>query len=112
MTSLASRVHTPADSSTLAGSRRDTAGTITMMNEPAADEMIRAVTALIPFVRRWNLPLNPENLHELAYAVLLHTRSDGPLEEIVDAVEQQIDQCEEQAQHLEQAMTAALEHDD
>jgi hypothetical protein len=40
------------------------------MTEPTRQEMLRALTALGPFVRRWGLPLNPEDMEELAYAVL------------------------------------------
>ncbi|MBL7258740.1 hypothetical protein [Paractinoplanes lichenicola] len=69
------------------------------MGEPSDDEMMRASAALIPFVRRWGLPLNPENVAELAYAVLVHSRSLLPMEEIPAAVERQIDEHEEQARH-------------
>ena len=48
------------------------------MNEPTPDEMVRAVTALLPFVSRWDLPLNPEDVEVLAYAALRHARSDRP----------------------------------
>lgn len=81
------------------------------MSEPSVDELHRAVTALVPFVRRWHLPLNPEDLEELAYAVLLHARSGHAVEEIVVAVEQQIDRHEQQAQQLSEAMRAAQERD-
>jgi hypothetical protein len=60
------------------------------MSEPTPDELVRAVTALIAFVRRWHLSVNPEDLEELAYAVPHHARSDAPPEQIVAAVEQQI----------------------
>jgi hypothetical protein len=40
--------------------------------EPTFEQMERAVTALMPYVQEWNLPLNPEHLYELAGAVLTH----------------------------------------
>jgi hypothetical protein len=85
------------------------AGALTrsLMSEPTADELFRAITALIPFVRRWELPLNPEDAEELAYAVLFHARSNQSAEEIGVAVELQIDQHEKEAQRLNQAMKAA-----
>ncbi|MBM2614730.1 hypothetical protein JIG36_04070 [Actinoplanes sp. LDG1-06] len=79
------------------------------MSEPTQDEMIRGVTALIPFVHRWSLPLNPEDLNELAYAVLLHARSGLPLEEIPAAVEHQIDEHRRAAQELYESMKAAAD---
>lgn len=48
--------------------------------------MKRAVAALVPFVQEWKLPLNPEELHELAGAVLTHFDSAASFEEI-DAAE-------------------------
>jgi hypothetical protein len=78
------------------------------MSEPTRDELVRAVTALVPFVRRWRLSVNPEDLEELAYAVLRHARSDAGPEEIVAAVEQQIDQHEQQARRLTEAMRTAV----
>jgi hypothetical protein len=45
---------------------------------------------LIPFAQEWNLPLNPEDLHELAYAVLVHHDSDASWDEIGAAVRAQI----------------------
>jgi len=79
------------------------------MTEPTEQEMRRAVTALGPFVRRWGLPLNPEDVDELAYAVLRHARTSDDLYEIAAAVEEQIDQHETQAQQLRDAMQAQLE---
>jgi hypothetical protein len=61
----------------------------------------RATEALSVFVLRWGLPLNPENLVEMAHAVLMH--HDGPAvpeapegwQEIDRAVNTQIDEFEE-----------------
>jgi hypothetical protein len=62
------------------------------MSEPTSDELGRGMAALMPFVRRWHLPLNPEDMEELVYAVLLHARSDASMDQIVIAVGEQIDQ--------------------
>lgn len=72
----------------------------------AADDA--ATTALGPFVRRWNLPLNPEDLAELAYAVLRHADSGDDPDRIVAAVERQNDEHEEAARRLAEAMRVAL----
>ncbi len=80
-----------------------------MMGEPSEDEMVRASAALIPFVRRWDLPLNPENVNELAYAVSLHARSTLPIDEIPAAVERQIDEHEEQHRQMLDAMAEAAD---
>jgi hypothetical protein len=50
----------------------------------------RATAALFPFVQEWGLPLNPEDLEEMAYAVLSHADSDRSLEEIHQAVKDQL----------------------
>jgi hypothetical protein len=77
------------------------------MSEPTAAELFRAVSALIPFIRRWQLPLNPEDAEEVAYAVLLHARSDASPDRIAIAVEHQIDRHEERARTLADAMRTA-----
>jgi hypothetical protein len=79
------------------------------MTEPTRQEMLRALTALGPFVRRWGLPLNPEDMEELAYAVLRHARSnDGP-DTITAAVDEQINEHGAKAQQLHQAMQAHIQ---
>jgi hypothetical protein len=50
--------------------------------EPTPEQMDRAVAALALYVHAWDLPLNPEELHELAGAVLTHFDSDASYEEI------------------------------
>jgi hypothetical protein len=50
--------------------------------EPTPDQMERAVSALVPYVQEWNLPLNPEDLHELGAAVLAHFDSTASFEAI------------------------------
>jgi hypothetical protein len=62
-----------------------------MTDTPAPQEMENAVAALIPFVKRWNLSLNPEDLYEIAGAVLSHAHSSASYEEIAKAVEGQLD---------------------
>src|ERR1022692_4252922 len=44
--------------------------------KPTAEEVEKGADALVPFVRAWHLQLNPEDLDEMAYAVLLHSGSD------------------------------------
>ena len=78
------------------------------MSELDTEEVHRAVAALIPFVRRWNLPLNPEDIDEMVYAMLVHTRSDLSADEIMAAVDRQIDDHEQRALELREAMTEAL----
>lgn len=79
------------------------------MTEPTRQELRRAVAALAPFIRRWGLPLNPEDVDELAYAVLRHARSDDDLDAITAAGEEQIDEHAARAQELRDAMQAHLE---
>ena len=56
------------------------------MSEPTHDMMRRAVSALGPFVSAYRLSLNPEDLAEIAYAVLKHANSDATMREIQEAV--------------------------
>jgi hypothetical protein len=56
------------------------------------------------------LSLNPEDVTEMAYAALVHARSEESPEQIVDAVEAQIDQHAQRACQLLDAMRAA--HDE
>ncbi|RSM57982.1 hypothetical protein DMB66_31260 [Actinoplanes sp. ATCC 53533] len=83
-----------------------------MSESPTEDELFRAVSALIPFIRRWQLSLNPEDAEEVAQAVLLHGRSDTPPDQIAIAVEHQIDQHEERARRLAEAMRAVNDQRD
>jgi hypothetical protein len=61
----------------------------------------RATEALSVFVLRWGLPLNPEDLIEMAHAVLMHhdgaavPDTPGGWQEIDHAVNAQIDEFEE-----------------
>lgn len=52
------------------------------VRHPTADEYERGVCALIPFVQRWDLSLNPEDLYVIAGAVLRHSTGHLPWEEV------------------------------
>jgi hypothetical protein len=56
--------------------------------KPTERQMERAVTALVPYVKEWGLPLNPEQRYELAGAVLEHFDSDASFDAI-DAAERE-----------------------
>ena len=56
----------------------------------ARDEIERGAAALFPFVQEWKLSLNPEDLDEIVYAVLVHAQSNRSFEEIDAAVRQQL----------------------
>jgi hypothetical protein len=45
--------------------------------KPTAEQMERAVAALVPYVQEWRLPLNPQHVAALAGAVLTHFDSDA-----------------------------------
>jgi len=79
------------------------------MSEPTRQEMFRAVAALGPFVRRWNLPLNPEDMDEIAYALLRHAHGDEDVHSVQALVEQQINEHEAKARQLRDAMHADVD---
>ena len=79
------------------------------MIKPEEEQMQRAAAAFHPFVRRWNLPLNPEDMDEIAYAILLHACSDADLHGIAEAVEKQIDEHEAAARRMFEAMQAQID---
>jgi hypothetical protein len=60
------------------------------MTEPSEESMMRAVTALTPFVRAFRLPVNPEELDVMAYAVLRFADSAEELPAIAQAVDELI----------------------
>jgi len=64
----------------------------------------RAAAALDPFVRAFNLPVNPEELALMAYAVLRYTYSDQPLAQVAAAVQELIDQHIADHQRMLRAM--------
>ena len=76
--------------------------------KPTPEQVERAAGALVPFVEEWKLPLNPEDLAELAYAVLMHHDSDASREEIEAAVREQI--MDARRQHEETLDTMRREH--
>jgi hypothetical protein len=72
--------------------------------EPTREQLDRASAALIPFVQEWKLPLNPEDLDEIAYAVLTHHDSTASYEEIDAAAREQISQVREAHQRMRAQM--------
>lgn len=68
------------------------------------EQVERGVGALLPFVQEWTLPLNPEDLHELAYAVLVHHDSEASSDEIDTAVRAQISDSRQRHQEMLEAM--------
>ena len=72
--------------------------------EPTPAQIERASDALVPFVQAWNLSLNPEELAEIAYAVLVHHDSDATWDEIDAAVRAQIEAHRQDAEALSEAM--------
>jgi hypothetical protein len=68
--------------------------------EPTPEQVERATGALVPFVREWNLSLNPEDLAEIAYAVLSHHDSDAGWDEIEAAVRAQLEDHRRRAEDL------------
>jgi hypothetical protein len=77
--------------------------------KPTPEQVERATDALVPFVQEWNLSLNPEDLAEIAYAVLLHHDSAASWDEIEAAVRAQIEDHRRQAQSLSDAMRHDLD---
>jgi hypothetical protein len=80
------------------------------MSEPEREfnPVERGAVALLPFVHAWNLSLNPEDLHELAYAVLRHAYSAETYAEIADAVKHQIAEVAATHQRMSAAMGRGL----
>ena len=71
-------------------------------------EIERAVTALVPYVQEWGLPLNPEDLQAMAVAVLTHARSDATLSEIDAAERRWVHENREEHADMVRAMEEAL----
>ena len=69
--------------------------------EPTPDQVERGAGVLGYFVTPWNLPVNPEELHEMAYAVLVHHDSSASWDEIGAAVEAQIAEHRRKAAELD-----------
>ncbi len=66
------------------------AASVPVMSDPTREQVQRAVAALYPFVVAYGLPMNPEDLDEMALAVLRHASSDASAEEIGRSVQVQI----------------------
>jgi hypothetical protein len=77
-----------ADFVFVAGARQDIPRLLDGVRDQQRRE--RAVTALVPFVMKWRLPVNPEDLEEMAYAVLARADSTETHEEIGLAVRHQL----------------------
>jgi hypothetical protein len=71
---------------------------------PTLEQVERGAGALLPFVQEWNLPLNPEDLDELAYAVLVHHDSEASRDEVEAAVRAQIADSRQRHQEMLEAM--------
>jgi hypothetical protein len=56
--------------------------------KPTEEQMERAVAALLPYVNEWRLSLNPEDLYEMAGAVLEHFDSEESFA-MIDAAERE-----------------------
>lgn len=67
------------------------------------------MTALVPFVQEWNLSLNPEDLGEIAYAVLVHHDSEAGWDEIDAAVRAQLEEYRQQAESMREAIRRETE---
>lgn len=80
--------------------------------EPTKQEAEKGTAALVPFVQAWKLPLNPEDLDEIVYAVLRWARSEASYEEIEQAVNEQIADHRRQHEEMLQAMAQATQKDD
>ncbi len=77
-----------ADFTFVAGARQDIPRLLNGVRNQQRGE--RALTALVPFVAKWALPLNPEDLAEMAYAVLTNADSTATHDEIDLAVRHQL----------------------
>jgi hypothetical protein len=73
------------------------------------DQVERGVSALLPFVQAWHLSLNPEDLDEMVYAVLLHAPSNRTFEEIDEAVRTQLAEYRAQMDAMHEAHRRATE---
>lgn len=65
---------------------------------------MRGSAALTPFVDAWKLPLNPEDLDEMAYAVLAHALSIENPDRIIAAVQEQIAEAMRSHERMMQAV--------
>jgi len=72
--------------------------------EPTREQVEKGAAALTPFVTEWRLALAPEDLDELAYAVLVHHDSGGSSEDIDRAVREQIAEVRQRHAEMLEAM--------
>lgn len=68
--------------------------------EPTPEQMERGVAALVPYVQEWKLSLNPEELYELAGAVLTHFDSADSFDAIEAAERARIEEFTRQQAEL------------
>jgi len=76
------------------------------MADPTPEQVERGTGALIPFVQAGGLQLNPEDLAEIAFAVLKHYDSTESWEAIHGAVKVQIAEHPQHAAELDAAYRA------
>ncbi|WP_221327341.1 hypothetical protein [Actinoplanes sp. L3-i22] len=85
------------------------------MTEPSVsiDELLRGKAAMAPFIRRWGLPLNPEDADLIVWAVLHYARTgENDLSGIAAGAEKHIDDYEADAARMREAMRAASDRRD
>jgi hypothetical protein len=58
------------------------------MIEPSPEHVERGASALLPFVRDWNVALNPEDLELMSWVVLRYAATDLEEEQIIHEVAQ------------------------
>ncbi len=76
---------------------------ILVVVEPTPEQVERGAAALFPFVREWSLSLNPEDLAELAYAVLRHHDTTTTWQQLDAEVRAQLDEWRQNRDALERA---------
>lgn len=69
--------------------------------EPTQEQVERGAAALFPFVDEWKLSLNPENLTEIAYAVLRHHDRAASWEELEAEVRAQLAEWKRDRERME-----------
>jgi hypothetical protein len=78
--------------------------------EVQTEQLEKGIAALAPFVRAWNLPLNPENLGLMAMAVLRYAHTDASFEDIDAGVRDLIATDHEAHLRMMDAMRRAVDH--
>jgi hypothetical protein len=71
--------------------------------EPTPEQVERGAAALFPFVQEWGLSLNPEDLDELAYAVLRHHDTSTTWDQLDAEVRAQLVEWSERREATERA---------